>query len=243
MESTTIVECETGSYVDEDLVFVRAAKGGDLNAFEELVRKYDRALLRVAQSIMRNREEAEDVAQEAFLKAFRKLDQFREGAKFSTWLTRIAINECLATLRKRRNSREQSLDTYYVTEGEDTTLEVVDWAPNPEELYSAMEMREILSNSLSTLNPTLRVIFLLRDVEGLSVRETAELLGVTLVAVRTRLFRARLQLRRILTQFFQDSKQVGANGLMSAKLVHSGVSGRLPKTYSSRRGEPNGFTF
>src|SRR3954467_15546534 len=121
MESTVLVGCQASPKLDEDLVFVRAARGGDLNAFEELVRRYDRALLRIAQTIMRSREEAEDVVQEAFLKTFRKLDQFREGSRFSTWLTRIAINECLATLRKRRNAREQSLDSFYVDE-EDMTI-------------------------------------------------------------------------------------------------------------------------
>ena len=152
----------------DDLALVHASKGGDVGAFEELVKRYDRKLLRIAQNLMHNREDAEDVVQEAFLKAFLHLDQFREDSKFSTWLIRITLNQSLMKLRKQRPAREVSLDEDFQSEEDVYPIDVGDWAPNPEELYRATELREILRKTLEELSQGLRVVFVLRDMEGLS---------------------------------------------------------------------------
>jgi RNA polymerase sigma-70 factor, ECF subfamily len=188
---------------DHDLILVRATKTGDASAFEKLVRKYDCKLLRIAQSVTHNREEAEDAVQEAFLKAYQKLGQFQETAKFSTWLIRIVLNEALMKLRKERTAREESLDRNFQNDRDVLPLDVADWSPNPRELYSASEFRKILIKCLRRIPPTLRIVFVLRDIEELSTDETCEALGLTEVAVKTRLFRARLQLRERLSRYFR----------------------------------------
>src|SRR5436309_9285847 len=119
----------------DDLALVHASKSGDVAAFEELVKRYDRKLLRIAQHLTHNREDAEDVVQEAFLKAFQHLDQFRENSKFSTWLIRITLNQSLMKLRKRRPTREVSIDNNFQSDEESRPIDVADLAPNPEELY------------------------------------------------------------------------------------------------------------
>src|SRR5256884_8215171 len=179
----------------DDLALVHASKSGDVAAFEELVKRYDRKLLRIAQHLTHNREDAQDVVQEAFLKAFQYLGQFRENSKFSTWLIRITLNQSLMKLRKRRPTREASIDNNFQSEEDNRPIDVADWAPNPEELYSAAELREILRKTLQELGPGLRVVFVLRDVEGLSLEQTAEVLDLSLSAVKARSWRARLQLR------------------------------------------------
>ena len=188
----------------EDLDLVHAAQNGDVAAFERLVERYDRKLLRIAEHVTHNREDAQDVVQEAFLKAFLHLSTFREDAKFSTWLIRITLNHALMKLRKLRATKELSLEED--CEGQENTLprEVGDWAPNPEELYEKSELREILVKTLGELRPSLRVIFALRDIEGLSTHETAEVLSLTSTAVKARLYRARLELRELLTKYFRQ---------------------------------------
>jgi RNA polymerase sigma-70 factor (ECF subfamily) len=196
--------------VSEELMLVNAARGGDVASFEQLVRKYDRNVFRIAQHITQNREDAEDVVQDAFLKAFTNLGQFQGQSKFYTWLVRIAVNEALMRLRRRRPERMVSLDEDINT-GEDTIpREVADWSPNPEQLYNQSELREILQKTVQGLPPSFRTVFVLRDVEGLSTEETADALGLSIPAVKSRLLRARLQLRERLTKYFK--KQRGGDG-------------------------------
>ena len=196
--------------VSEELMLVNAARGGDIGAFEQLVRKYDRNVFRIANHITQNREDAEDVVQDAFLKAFQNLEQFQGQSKFYTWLVRIAVNEALMRLRRRRPERMVSLDEDINT-GEDTIpREVADWAPNPEQLYNQSELREILQKTIQGLPPSFRTVFVLRDVEGLSTEETADALNLSIPAVKSRLLRARLQLRERLTKYFK--KQRGGDG-------------------------------
>src|ERR1035438_10526244 len=116
----------------EDLNLVHASKNGDVAAFEQLVRRYDRKLFRIAQHVTHNREDSQDAVQEAFLKAFQNLGQFREDSKFSTWLIRITVNQSLMKLRKRA-IREVSLDDDFQADGDILPREVADWAPNPEQ--------------------------------------------------------------------------------------------------------------
>src|SRR6266853_4019013 len=189
--------------VSEEMQLVRAAKQGDDKAFEELVRRYDRNVFRIAQHITQNREDAEDVVQDAFLKAYGNLNQFQEQSKFYTWLVRIAVNEALMKLRRRRPERMVSLDEEVKTEDDSVPREVADWSPNPEQQYNQAELKEILSKTIQGLPPSFRTVFVLRDVEGLSTEETAEALDLSIPAVKSRLLRARLQLRERLNRFFK----------------------------------------
>src|SRR3982751_1194244 len=154
--------------ITEEMALVLAAKTGDMGAFEDLVRRYDRNVFRIAQHITQNREDAEDVVQDAFLKAYTNLPQFQGQSKFYTWLVRIAVNEALMKLRKRRPERFVSLDEDVKTEDDSLPREVADWSPNPEQLYNQEELRDILSRTIQGLPPTFRTVFVLRDVEGLS---------------------------------------------------------------------------
>lgn len=191
----------------DDMAFVQACKRGDVSAFEELVKRYDRKLFRIAQHVTQNREDAQDVVQEAFLKAFRNLNQFRENSQFSTWLIRITINQSLMKVRKAHRKKEVGIDQDPQIETSDRAHDFADWAPNPEERYRASELREILVKALRTLQPALSLVFILRDVEGLSTEQTSEALSLTQAAVKTRLMRARLQLRDRLSKYFRKSAQ------------------------------------
>jgi RNA polymerase sigma-70 factor (ECF subfamily) len=136
------------------------------------------------------------------LKAYQCLSAFREDSKFSTWLFRITVNQSLMKLRKQRATREASLDDDFQVETDILPTEVTDWAPNPEQLYWASELRDILIKCLEELSPILRTVFVLRDIEGLTIDQTAEALSVSETAVKARLWRARLQLREGLTKYF-----------------------------------------
>jgi RNA polymerase sigma-70 factor, ECF subfamily len=197
-----LAELAVRALANDELDLVHASKNGDVAAFEQLVKRYDRKLLRIAQSVTRNREDSQDVVQEAFLKAYQNLAAFREDSKFSTWLIRITVNQSLMKLRKQRASREASLDEDFQADGDVLPKEVTDWSPNPEQLYWASELRDILSKCLEELSPILRTVFVLRDIEGLTIDQTVEVLNVSQTAVKARLWRARLQLRESLNKYF-----------------------------------------
>src|SRR5512132_163303 len=160
-----------------------------------------------AQHITQNREDAEDVVQDAFLKAYQNLGQFQEQSKFYTWLVRIAVNEALMRLRRRRPERMVSLDEEVKTEEDSMPREVADWTPNPEQQYSQAELKDILQRTIQGLPSSFRTVFVLRDVEGLSTEETAEALNLSIPAVKSRLLRARLQLRERLNKYFRKRKE------------------------------------
>ena len=189
-----------------ELTLVQAAKKGDLEAFSDLVKRYDRNVFRIAQHITHNEEDAQDVVQEAFLKAYQNLDQFQGNSKFYTWLVRIAVNEALMKLRRRRTDRTVSIDEDVETEEGTMPREVADWSPNPEQLYGQSELSDILKKTIQGLPPGFRTVFVLRDVEGLSTEETAEMLGLSIPAVKSRLLRARLQLRERLAKYFKSKR-------------------------------------
>jgi len=187
---------------ESDLVL--ASKAGNVAAFEELVTRYDRKLLRVAQHIVHNFEDAQDVVQEAFLKAFQKLGDFRGDSKFSTWLFRIVVNQSLMELRKQR-SKQRATTEYSINADEEDQLPIdfSDWRPNPEAQYETSELREVLASALRGIGPNLSVVFVLHDIEGHSLQETAETLGLSVAAVKTRSLRARLRLRERLSPHFR----------------------------------------
>src|SRR4029077_19804263 len=137
--------------ITSELALVQAAKKGDLEAFSELVRRYDRNIFRIAQHITHNEEDAQDVVQEAFLKAYRNLQQFQGNSKFYTWLVRIAVNEALMKLRRRKTSKTVSIDEDVETEDGSMPREVADWGPNPEQLYGQSELGDILQKTIQVL--------------------------------------------------------------------------------------------
>jgi RNA polymerase sigma-70 factor (ECF subfamily) len=200
------IQNKAGEDVSSELALVQAAKKGDLEAFSGLVKRYDRNIFRIAQHITHNEDDAQDVVQEAFLKAYQNLDQFQGNSKFYTWLVRIAVNEALMKLRRRRSDKTVSLDEDVVTEEGAMPREVADWSPNPEQLYGQSELGDILKKTIQGLPPGFRTVFVLRDVEGLSTEETAEMLGLSIPAVKSRLLRARLQLRERLARYFKSKK-------------------------------------
>ena len=205
---TEIPKSRITGILDPDRALVESSRSGDVSAFEELVRRYDRKLYRIAQGITHNNEDAEEVVQTAFLKAYQNLDRFQGNAKFSTWLIRIAMNESFMKLRKQVSKKEQSLDTEngFGAQGNNhSQFDLTDWTTNPESLHSAAELRRILGTCLQKLQPTLRVVFFLRDIEGHSISETSGILNLTDTAVKTRLSRARLQLREELTRYFKKT--------------------------------------
>jgi RNA polymerase sigma-70 factor, ECF subfamily len=197
------IESKVGEPANDETKLVDAARAGDVASFEQLVRRYDRNVFRIAQHITQNREDAEDVVQDAFLKAFQNLKQFQGQSKFYTWLVRIAVNEALMRLRRRRPERMVSLDEDVKTEEDSIPREIADWSPNPEQLYDQGELKEILQKTIQGLPPGFRTVFILRDVEDLSTEETADALGLSVPAVKSRLLRARLQLRERLTKYFK----------------------------------------
>jgi RNA polymerase sigma-70 factor (ECF subfamily) len=190
---------------NDDLTLVQASKNGDVAAFEQLVKRYDGKLFRIAQSVTHNREDSQDAVQEAFLKAFQHLGDFRGDSQFSTWLIRITLNQSLMKLRKLHRTKEMSLDEGFGIDEDVLPREVIDWAPNPEQLYGVSELRNILIKTIEELRPILRAVFVLQDLEGLSTDQTAEALNLSQSAVKSRLWRARLQLRERLNQYFGKS--------------------------------------
>ncbi|MDE3180165.1 MAG: sigma-70 family RNA polymerase sigma factor [Acidobacteriota bacterium] len=182
---------------------VAEAKSGHSEAFEELVNRYEKKIYRLGVRLMGNDQDAEDVLQETFLKAFEHLKDFREDSRFYTWLVRIAVNEGLMKLRKRRSDKAGPMEDVVDDEGQVMPREFRDWKPNPEQEMGHKEMETILLDAARALPASLRAVFFLRDVEELSTEETAEALGLTAGAVKARLFRARFQLREQLSKLFK----------------------------------------
>ena len=187
---------------EDEHALVLAAKAGDVAAFEELVNRYERKIFRLAQNITGNREDAEDAMQDAFLKSYAHLKEFQGDSRFYTWLVRIAVNESLMRLRKRKPN-QISLDEPVGTDDDIMPREVEDWGPSPEQRYAQTELQQILNKAIENLDPAYRTVFVLRDVEELSTEEAAALLGISVPAVKSRLLRARLKMREQLQRYFR----------------------------------------
>ena len=207
-DSTSVDRVESAPEVsasgtfDEAALVIRA-KSGDLSAFSDLVKQYDRRVFRMAKQITQNDDDAEDVLQETFLKAYTHLDDFQGNSKFYTWLVRIAVNEALMKLRKRRSDRSVPLDEPIDTGEDEVVREIAVWDENPEQQYSRDELGAILDEAIQSLKPAYRTVFILRDIEEMSIEETAQALDLSISAVKSRLLRARLQLREKLTRLFK----------------------------------------
>ncbi|HUA00908.1 MAG TPA: sigma-70 family RNA polymerase sigma factor [Candidatus Aquilonibacter sp.] len=192
---------------------IAQAKAGSAEAFGRLIERYERRIFRLAQNITRNREDAEDVMQNALVKAFLHLQGFREDSRFYTWLVRITLNEALMGIRRRRGN-EVSIDDSAEPDGPILRDELEDWGPSPEQNYSQRQMQTILTTTIRKLSPGDRIVFQLRDVEGLSTEETARALALSISAVKSRLQRARLRLRKSLSRYFGPRARKSAGSLL-----------------------------
>jgi RNA polymerase sigma-70 factor, ECF subfamily len=188
-----------------DMTLIAAAKNGNHQAFEVLVDRHARRLFFVALRVTRNREDAEDVVQQSFQKTFVHLNSFVGRSSFSTWLTRVAINEALMLLRKNRGSREVLIDDLNGDEGTATSLEVPDSTPDPEASYSQREWVGMLSSAMNELTPGTRKAFQLRELDERSTEETARIMGISVNAVKARLFHGRRKLRERLERPVEPS--------------------------------------
>ena len=195
--------------VDESELVTRA-KAGDLEAFEALTTRYERRVYTLALRMLHNEHDAEDVTQETFMSAVEHLEGFRQESRFSTWLLRIATHAALKIIRKRKG-----LDTISLEEATDPAPDgdtiphpdyIADWRQSPTELVHSREIQRLLDEALETLDEKHRLVFLLRDVQGLSINETAQTLGLSEPNVKVRLLRARLLLREQLTRKLGDAR-------------------------------------
>jgi RNA polymerase sigma-70 factor (ECF subfamily) len=191
-----------GTTREQDLI--ERVQRGQSELFYELVRPYERRVYAAALAILRNEADAEDVAQEAMLKALANIRQFRAEAKFSTWLIQITVNEALMRRRRERNRIMEGIEDHRDEEGEYTPRDFADWREIPSEALERKEVRQKLAKALTTLDRKYREVFVLRDMEQLNIQETAEALGISIASVKTRLLRARLMLRDLLAAGWEE---------------------------------------
>jgi RNA polymerase sigma-70 factor (ECF subfamily) len=181
---------------EQDLI--SRVQSGEHESFYELVKPYERRVYAAAMAILRNEEDAEDAAQEAMLKAFANIRQFRAEARFSTWLIQITVNESLMRRRRERTVVMEAIDDRREEESDYQPREFADWREIPSEALERKEVRRKLAEALASLDRKYREVFMLRDMEKLNIQETAEALGISTASVKTRLLRARLMLRDLL---------------------------------------------
>lgn len=182
--------------LDDENTLIERVLEGDHDAFPQLLKPYERLIYLSAFAILRTEADAEDVAQEAILKAFKNLASFRRESRFSTWLTQITINEARMKLRKDRRHLYESLDEGQRTDdGDYVPTDFADWREIPSEALEQKELRKVLTDAVAALPDNYRAVLMLRDVQHLSIRETARMLSLSEANVKTRLLRARLQLR------------------------------------------------
>jgi len=213
---------------DDEVALILAAKSGDGQAFEILVERYQQRILATARRFTRNREDAEDIVQQSFHKAFVHLHKFEGKSSFSTWLTRIAINEALMLLRRGRRAREVSMDDLGGNEETALGLEMPDSRATPESAFLQSERSRVLSAAINKLTPRIRTVIELRDLGELSTKEVARVLGLSIEAVKGRVYQGRKKLHQVLkrdsiwtsgTQILQASRK--ANGLSRHQLACS----------------------
>jgi RNA polymerase sigma-70 factor (ECF subfamily) len=187
---------QAGTAREQELI-VRVQRG-EHELFYELVQPYERRVYAAALAILCNESDAEDVAQEAMLKALANIRQFRAEARFSTWLIQITVNEALMRRRRERKGMVEGIDDRRDEEGEYTPRDFADWREIPSEALERKEVRQKLAQALASLDRKYREVFVLRDMEQLNIQETADALGISVASVKTRLLRARLMLRDLL---------------------------------------------
>ena len=185
-------------------ISLEALRAGDRAEFARFVEAYSGVIYRLALKMVSNPQDAEDILQETFIKAFRHISGFDGRSKISTWLYRIATNEALMLLRRRKYNFLSIDEPIETTEEEQEPLQIVDWCCLPEDELMSAEAREYLDQAIDELPTSLRVVFLLREIEGLSTQEAAEVLNLSETAVKTRLSRARMHLREQLTNYYSE---------------------------------------
>ena len=195
---------------DREAALIQRVCNGEHEAFYELVRPFERAIYFAAMGVLNNPADAEEVAQETVLKAFDALPNFRFEAKFSTWIIQIAINESRMKLRKDRRHLYESIEAQrHDDEGDYRPRDLADWREIPSEELQRKELREALKRAIAALAPKYREVLILRDVQHVSIAETAKILGITEASVKTRLLRARLQMRDALAPGIDGSWTTG----------------------------------
>ena len=192
----TSLDNQAGQLTED--VLIRRVREGEHDLFYELIRPYERRVYSAAFSILQNQADAEDVAQEAVLKAFKHIGQFRAEARFSTWLIQITVNEARMRRRKEHAHMIEPISGHEDEEGNYTPRDFADWREIPSETLERKEVRQKLAEALASLGEIYRDVFVLRDVQHLSIEETAKYLGISTASVKTRLLRARLMLRDLL---------------------------------------------
>jgi RNA polymerase sigma-70 factor (ECF subfamily) len=183
---------------EQEIALIHRIQQGERELFYQLIRPYERRVYAMALTIVRNEADAEDVTQEAFLKAFKNLGQFRSESRFSTWLVQVAINEARMQQRKRHLEIMKPMEDRENEDGTYTPRDFADWRDIPSEALDRKEVRQKLLDALASLGGKYREVFVLRDVQHMSIEETSETLGISAGAVKTRLLRARLMLRDLL---------------------------------------------
>ena len=201
-EANALLNNPAGTMREQELI--AQVQRGHNDRFYELVRPYERRVYAAALAILRNEADAEDVAQEAMLKALANIRQFRAEARFSTWLIQITVNEALMRRRRERNVVMEGIEDHRDEEGEYTPRDFADWREIPSEALERKEVRQKLAQALATLDRKYREVFVLRDMEQLNIQETAEVLGISIASVKTRLLRARLMLRDLLASGWEQ---------------------------------------
>jgi len=203
---------QIGRTVEQELAVIERVCAGETQLFYDLISPYERSVYVAAISELQNEADAEEAAQEAFLKAFAHLDSFRREAKFSTWLIQIAVNVARSKRRKDRKSLYESTDEIDREEGEYFPKDFADWRETPVEALQRTELRRALRNAIASLDAAHREVFVLRDIEKLSIAETADVLGISEALVKTRLLRARLKMRDALAPGIDGAWRVGDGG-------------------------------
>ncbi len=217
----TDAQRHSGGGQGEEVALVLAAKSGDGRAFEILVERYQRRILAIARRFTRTREDAEDVVQQSFQRAFVHLHKFEGKSRFSTWLTRIAINEALMFLRRSRGVREVSIDDLTGNEETALGLEIPDSRASPESAFLQGERRRILTAAVNKLTPKIRTAIELRELSELSTEEAARLMGLSVAAVKGRVFQGRRKLHQVLKR---ESAWMSGKQIVQANRVASGLS-------------------
>ena len=196
---------EQSAAASDEVQLVERARAGDLEAFEELLGRHQQRVMRVVLSILKEPMDAEEVAQDVFLTVFEKIDHFRGDSSFSTWLHRVAVNAALMRRRKSKADRSVPLDDVMPSFDErgHLAVDIADWSQQAGDPVVAREAGEVIEAAVEKLDEMYRTVFALRDVQGFSTEETAEILELSVPAVKSRLHRARLFLRRELAEYFE----------------------------------------
>lgn len=208
--STSAARDEQARTTELEIALIERVCAGEKELFYELISPYERSVYMAAFSVLRNEADAEEAAQEAFLKAFTHLSSFRRESKFSTWLIQIAVNEARMKRRKDRKSLHQSIDDRdQDDEGDYKPRDFADWREIPSEALQRAELREALQKAVASLHPKYREVFVMRDIQNLNIAETAAALQISEASVKTRLLRARLQMRDALAPGYDGSWSIG----------------------------------